>query len=160
MSVTRWTSRPSRPFWMKDVISTDTAAAKQLRPERVPRCHAALQTLASSANRRRRGSTGHRRNRREYRRAMPHTPRILEPDSAWTAADVADESVWTELLDDAEQAELGAAVRHAIETKGDDVLQIERDDFPLPNLRHRLHEIERELIDGRGFVRLRGVDRS
>ena len=91
---------------------------------------------------------------------MAHTPRILEPDCAWTAADVADESVWTELLDDAEQAELDAAVRHAIATKGDDILQIDRDDFPLPTLGPRLLDIERDLIDGRGFVRLRGVDRS
>ena len=91
---------------------------------------------------------------------MTHTPRILEPDCAWTAADVADESVWTELLDGAEQVELGAAVRHAIATKGDDILQIDRDDFPLPTLGDRLLEIERDLIDGRGFVRLRGVDRS
>jgi hypothetical protein len=91
---------------------------------------------------------------------MPHTPRILEPDCAWTAADVADESVWTELLDDAEQAELAAAVRHAIATKGDDILQIDREDFPLPTLGPRLLDIERDLIDGRGFVRLRGVDRS
>ena len=91
---------------------------------------------------------------------MSHTPRILEPDCAWTAADVADESTWTELLDETEQAELDAAVRHAIATKGDDVLQIERDDFPLPTLGKRLLEIERDLIDGRGFVRLRGVDRD
>lgn len=91
---------------------------------------------------------------------MPHTPRILEPQAAWTAADVADESTWTELFDGDEPAELDAALRHALGAKGDDVLQIERDDFPLPNLHDRLLEIERELIDGRGFVRLRGVDRS
>lgn len=90
---------------------------------------------------------------------MAHTPRILEPDCAWTAADVADESTWTEVLDDAEQAEVDAALHTAL-AKSDDVLQIDRDDFPLPKLRHRLHDIERELIDGRGFVRLRGVDRA
>jgi len=91
---------------------------------------------------------------------MPHTPRVLEPHCAWTAADVADESTWTELLDDAEQAELDAALRHALDAKGDDVLRIERDDFPLPTLHDRLLDIERDLIDGRGFVRLRGIDRA
>jgi hypothetical protein len=90
---------------------------------------------------------------------VTHTPRILEPDCAWTAADVADESVWTELFDDDEQAEIDAALKIALQ-KSDDVLEIERDDFPLPNLHDRLLDIERELIDGRGFVRLRGVDRS
>jgi len=91
---------------------------------------------------------------------VPHTPRILEPQCAWTAADVADESVWTEVLDAGEQEEIDAALRHTLSAKGDDVLQIDRGDFPLPNLHDRLLDIERELIDGRGFVRIRGIDRG
>jgi Taurine catabolism dioxygenase TauD, TfdA family len=87
------------------------------------------------------------------------TPRILEPKCEWTAADVADESAWTEHFDDGELAELDAALRHAL-TKTDDVLELDRDDFPLPTLQHRLALIEEELINGRGFVRLRGIDRS
>lgn len=90
---------------------------------------------------------------------MSHTPRILEPSCEWTAEQVADESLWTELLDDAEREELDAALRRAL-AKSEDVLEIDRGDFPLPTLRHRLRAIERELIDGRGFVRLRGLDRS
>jgi hypothetical protein len=91
---------------------------------------------------------------------MAHTPRILEPQCAWTATDMAEESVWTEVLDDAEQDEIDAALRHAVQTKGDDVLEIDKQDFPLPNLHRRLHDIETELIEGRGFVRLRGVQRD
>jgi hypothetical protein len=91
---------------------------------------------------------------------MSHTPKVLEPQCAWTADDVADEATWTELFDDAERAELDAALRHAVDAKGDDILEIDRDDFPLPNLHDRLLDIERELIDGRGFVRLRGIDRA
>src|SRR5205085_9365378 len=87
---------------------------------------------------------------REYRRDMANTPRILEPDAAWTAADVAYESTWTELFDADEQAEIDAALRTAL-MKSDDILDIERDDFPLPTLHDRLLDIERELIDGRGF---------
>jgi hypothetical protein len=90
---------------------------------------------------------------------MPHHPRPLEPRCAWTAADVADEAVWTEVLTADELAELDAALRHAL-ARSDDVLDIERDDFPLPTLSARLADIERELIDGRGFVRIRGIDRS
>ena len=41
----------------------------------------------------------------------------------------------------------------------DDVLELGRDDFPLPTLHARLLGIEEELINGRGFVRLRGIDR-
>jgi hypothetical protein len=89
---------------------------------------------------------------------MSITPRILERQCEWTSADVADEAVWTELFDDAEQAELDAALRHALE-RSDDVLDLGRDDFPLPTLQHRLLRIEEELVDGRGFVRLRGIDR-
>ena len=90
---------------------------------------------------------------------MAAVPRILEPQCGWNADEVADESTWTELLDDAEQAELDAALRHAL-AHSDDVLELERDDFPLPTLAARIADIERELIDGRGFVRIRGIDRS
>jgi alpha-ketoglutarate-dependent taurine dioxygenase len=90
---------------------------------------------------------------------MAFTPQVLEPQCEWTAADVADEELWTEELSEAEQAELDVALRHAL-AKSDDVLEIERVDFPLPTLDERLGHIEGELINGRGFVRLRGVDRS
>lgn len=86
-------------------------------------------------------------------------PRILEPECEWSSADVADESVWTELLSPSELEELDAAMRAALE-KSEDVLEIGRDDFPLPGLSGRLAKIERELINGRGFVRLRGIDRD
>jgi hypothetical protein len=90
---------------------------------------------------------------------MTREPRVLEPQCEWTAGDVADEQVWTEWFDAAELAELDTALRHAM-AKSDDVLLLGREDFPLPTLARRLERIERELIDGRGFVRLRGVDRG
>jgi hypothetical protein len=90
---------------------------------------------------------------------MTHVPRILEPQCAWTASDVADETSWTEVLTAEELAEIDAALRHAL-AKSDDVLDIGRDDFPLPGLSARIKAIEQELIDGRGFVRVRGIDRS
>lgn len=86
-------------------------------------------------------------------------PRILEPQCEWTAADVADEEVWTERLTEAELDELDASLRHAVR-RSDDVLELTKDDFPLPTLAERLSAIEAELIDGRGFVRIRGIDRS
>jgi hypothetical protein len=90
---------------------------------------------------------------------MIHEPRILEPQCEWTSDDVADESLWTETLDDRELAELDAALRHAL-ALSEDVLEIGRDDFPLPTLHERLIGIQSELIEGRGFVRLRGVVRE
>jgi hypothetical protein len=86
-------------------------------------------------------------------------PRILEPQCEWTAADVADEESWTEHFSEAELGELDASLRHA-QQRSDDVLELTKDDFPLPTLAARLAGIEKELIDGRGFVRLRGIDRS
>lgn len=90
---------------------------------------------------------------------MTEQPRILEPQCEWTAEEMADESLWTEQLDKDECEELDAALRHAL-AKSEDVLEIGRDDFPLPDLQTRLLDIERELINGRGFVRLRGLDRE
>jgi hypothetical protein len=87
------------------------------------------------------------------------TPRILEPQCGWTAADVADESSWTVVFTADELAELDRALHRAMAVS-DDLLDIGRDDFPLPALAARLAEVERELIDGRGFVRLRGIDRA
>jgi hypothetical protein len=86
-------------------------------------------------------------------------PRILETQCEWTAADVADEDVWTVRFTDEELAELDASLRHA-RAHSDDVLELTKDDFPLPTLSVRLKAIEQELIDGRGFVRLRGIDRA
>ena len=87
------------------------------------------------------------------------TPKILETGSEWHAADVADEGLWTEIFDESEREEIDAALRKALE-KSSDVMDISKHDFPLPILQKRIAGIERELIDGRGFVRLRGIDRD
>jgi hypothetical protein len=86
-------------------------------------------------------------------------PVPLETGCEWTAKDVADPAQWTEHLSDAEVAELEAAMAHA-RGRSDDLLQIGKADFPLPTLGPRLKEIERELIDGRGFVLIRGLPRE
>ena len=86
-------------------------------------------------------------------------PRILETNCEWSAADVADENTWTEQFTPDELAELDDSLRHALKHSAD-VLDLTKDDFPLPGLSARLKDIERELIEGRGFVRLRGIDRA
>ena len=91
---------------------------------------------------------------------MAHQPRILEPHCAWTAKDVADEDTWTEHLTEDEQEELDAALRAAIAAKGDNVLDIAKADFPLSTVASKLKQIEDELINGRGFVRIRGLQRD
>ena len=77
----------------------------------------------------------------------------LEPHANWTAAEVADPTAWTHRLDDAEVAELDAALAVA-RSRTDEVLDVRRDDFPLPTLGPVLAGIADELINGRGFHRI------
>lgn len=87
------------------------------------------------------------------------TLRILEPQCEWTAAEFTDEEHFTEYLTAAELDELDGALRNALR-RSSDPLQLDKHDFPMPMLARRLAAIEHELIDGRGFVRLRGIDRD
>jgi hypothetical protein len=86
-------------------------------------------------------------------------PRVLEPGVEWRGVDFADPSVYTERLGASDLDELERALR-AAQAKSDDLLQIDADDFPLGALGERLRRIERELIDGRGFVLIRGLPRE
>ena len=90
---------------------------------------------------------------------MQGSPQILETACEWHADAVAETSTWAAALDARELEEIDAALRRAL-AKSDDVLDIDREDFPLPTLSGRLKEIEGELINGRGFVVLRGVPRE
>jgi hypothetical protein len=87
------------------------------------------------------------------------TPSVLETACEWKRDEVADATQWTELLSEAEIAELDSAIAFA-RSKTDDFLAVGKDEFPLPTLGARLHRIEQELIDGRGFVLLRGLPRE
>ncbi len=84
---------------------------------------------------------------------------VLETACEWTAADVADPTQWTAVLGEVEITELEAALAQA-RVRSDDFLDIGKDDFSLPTLGPRLQGIERELMDGRGFVLLRGLPRE
>ncbi|MBI1197601.1 MAG: taurine catabolism dioxygenase TauD [Phenylobacterium sp.] len=86
-------------------------------------------------------------------------PEVLETACEWTAKDMADPAAWTEHLSPAEVDELEAAVAHAA-ARSADFMAIGKADFPLPTLAPRLKAIEAELIDGRGFVLIRGLPRE
>ena len=72
---------------------------------------------------------------------------------------MADPDVWTEYLTDREMGEINDAL-DATRSRIDDLMSVGKADFPLPTLSRRLKRIEAELMNGRGFVRLRGIDRS
>jgi hypothetical protein len=86
-------------------------------------------------------------------------PRVLETSCEWTAEDVADSSAWIEHLSDSDIDEIDRALAVA-RAKSSDLLQIGKNDFPLPALSAKIVRIERELIDGRGFVLIRGLPRQ
>ena len=85
--------------------------------------------------------------------------RELEKHCEWTAEDMRDPALWTETFDAAEREEVDAAMRHAFSVS-DNMLDITKAEFPLPNVSAKLKRIENELINGRGVVRLRGMDRK
>ena len=77
----------------------------------------------------------------------------LEPHANWTAADVDDPGAWTHRLTDEEIAELEAALTVA-RSRTNEVLDVRKDDFPLPTLGPVMAAIADELINGRGFHRI------
>jgi alpha-ketoglutarate-dependent taurine dioxygenase len=80
----------------------------------------------------------------------------LETHAEWRASDIADRSRWTYRLTETDLAELEAALAHAAAQHAD-VLDITREDFPLPTLGAKLRRFEDELIDGRGFQLISGL---
>jgi hypothetical protein len=82
---------------------------------------------------------------------------LIEGQSVWTGADMRmRESEWTYRLSPPELAEIEAATR-SVRERGVDIAGITRADFPLPTLAPVLERLRSEVIDGRGFVRLRGM---
>jgi hypothetical protein len=86
----------------------------------------------------------------------PEALEVLETHAEWRASDIADRALWTYRLTDADVAELDAALAHARARRAD-VLDITRDDFPLPTLAATIRRFEDELIDGRGFQLISGL---
>jgi Taurine catabolism dioxygenase TauD, TfdA family len=85
------------------------------------------------------------------------TYRALEPNCEWSADDLIDPSTWTRSIGAEHLDELAAALRHS-QNRSLHVLALGIDDVPLPTFSRALTDIATELIDGRGFVRLRGLD--
>ncbi|MCA9621441.1 MAG: TauD/TfdA family dioxygenase [Myxococcales bacterium] len=87
----------------------------------------------------------------------PHEGPIATPitgPSAWRAADL--KGTWREPLNEAQRDE----VRRAVEVAQSRQLPrhaLTRRDFPLPTLRRDVERWRRTILDGRGFVVLRGV---
>jgi len=83
--------------------------------------------------------------------------RPIEGPSAWIGADMRGrEAEWSYRLSSSEVAEVEAALQ-SVQARGLDIAAIRREDFPLPTLGPVLDQLRAEVLDGRGFVLLRGV---
>ena len=86
--------------------------------------------------------------------ATPPRP-LIEGPSAWIGADLARRpEEWTYCLSPADIAEIEAAVAGVA---GRDIASINRSDFVLPRLGPVLDGLRDEILNGRGFVLLRGL---
>lgn len=85
--------------------------------------------------------------------AQPMQP-VTDP-ADWTAADLGPVATWSYRLTESDIEELAAAVAD-VRCKGVPLTDVDCDSFPLQHLASVLHDVYRELTDGRGMVMLRG----
>ncbi|WP_158607973.1 TauD/TfdA family dioxygenase [Nocardia panacis] len=75
--------------------------------------------------------------------------------AAWLSTDYTDPDQWTVAITESDTTELFAALRSA-RGAGKALSEITRADFPLNELAKKLAEVSEDLVEGRGFVVLRG----
>lgn len=87
---------------------------------------------------------------------MSPRPRITSPD-AWIGPEIQDDPSWICRLDDADLAEIDAAL--ALAKRGGARIPFAAAAFPLPRLDAKLDAILDEIENGRGFKLIRGIPR-
>jgi Taurine catabolism dioxygenase TauD, TfdA family len=87
---------------------------------------------------------------------MIDLPPEIDDPSVWYGPDLEDRTEWIEPLSTAELSEIEAAGQRLAQTDVD-WQSLRSDDFPLPTLQHRLGCMLNEVLEGRGFVLLRGL---
>ncbi len=90
-------------------------------------------------------------------RTVDDLPPPIEGAAAWRGKDLAGSTEWIERLSAADNEEIGAAARQALDAAGGDIAKIRAEDFPLPTLAPRIAKVAKDLLDGRGFALLRGI---
>jgi len=83
-------------------------------------------------------------------------PARVDGACAWYGPEMAARDDWIETLSAAELAELAAACAPWLSERAD-WSELSRERFVLPRLAPRLARVQRELLEGRGFVLLRGL---
>ncbi len=88
---------------------------------------------------------------------ITQVPARIAGPSAWYGPDWAEDTSWIEPLAPAEIAEIDAAVR-TVNAAGVDIAHLRKADFPVPALAARLARITDDVLTGRGFALIRGLD--
>jgi len=91
-------------------------------------------------------------NIREY----PSPPGELEGASVWYGSLIKSSKSWICSFSKTEKSELDSAMR-SIKAKGIDIINIRKEDFFLPTLSSKFENIKQELLNGRGFILIRGI---
>jgi hypothetical protein len=89
------------------------------------------------------------------RSGMMNLPATIVGHSAWYGPDVTGRTEWIEYLSATELAEIEVAGER-LQLTQTNWQTLHADDFPLPTLGRRLSQMLKEVLDGRGFVLLRG----
>lgn len=87
---------------------------------------------------------------------MPDLPPEILGSSAWYGPKMASQTDWIETFNEVEIAEIEEAARR-FSASNIDPAALRREHFPLPTLAPRLHRILDQVLNGRGFVLLRGL---
>lgn len=87
------------------------------------------------------------------------TQTITHDPANWRGTDMMQRSDWRAILTDVHRDELAAAIEHARQS-GKEVLQLTKEDFPLPTLGPLIAALNDHLEGGRGFVVLEGIPAS
>lgn len=83
-------------------------------------------------------------------------PPEIQGPSAWYGPDLTGRTHWVEHLSSAEILEVERSARQ-LASESHDIVTIRSEDFPLPALAMRLGRLLDEVLNGRGFVVLRGL---
>ena len=86
----------------------------------------------------------------------PALPPEVEDRSVWYGSKLAKSDEWIVRLSDAETAEVEHAIE-SIDKSGVELTTITAANVPLPALRPRLNEMLEEVLNGRGFVLIKGL---
>ncbi len=76
--------------------------------------------------------------------------------AVWYGRDMVHQTDWIYSLSDIEVEEIESAIAH-VRSQNLDIIEVRKDDFPLPTLYRMLARARQDLVDGRGFYLIRGM---